>query len=106
MMIPITDVLSSAGTYDARKAVRGAPSICAVQNRAIRRALATPKVEGKGMSARKIAEGRWVKAMVLMLPIRRAREAATRLERLATKDVVKKVVPSVPSLRLNLVEKK
>ena len=45
-------------------------------------------------------------AMVLMFPIRRARDAATRLERAAMSDVVKKVLPSVLDSRENFVEKK
>jgi hypothetical protein len=44
--------------------------------------------------------------MVLMLPIRRARDAANRLDIAAMVEVVKKVVPRVPGSKLNLVEKK
>ena len=47
-----------------------------------------------------------MKAIVLTFPMRRAREAAMRLERAAINEVVKKMVPRVPSSRLNLVVKK
>lgn len=57
------------------------------------------------MRARKVEEGRWVNAMVLIFPILRARDAATKLDRAAIIDVVKNVLPSVPSSRLNLVVK-
>lgn len=50
-------------------------------------------------------EGRWVNAMVLMFPILRARDAATKFDKAAIIEVVKKVLPSVPSSKLNLVVK-
>ena len=58
------------------------------------------------MRARNMAEGRWVKTIVLNKPIRFEMEAATRLEKAATILVVKNRVPSVPSGRENLVVKK
>ena len=57
------------------------------------------------MRARKVDEGRWVNAIVLILPSRRDREAATKLDRAAMSEVVKKVLPSVPSSRWNRVVK-
>ncbi len=68
-----------------------------VQKTAIKIALASPKWDGTGTRANKIAEGRCVNAIVLIFPIRRARDPATMLEIAATNDVVKKVFPRVPS---------
>ena len=45
-------------------------------------------------------------AIVFTFPIRRAKEAATRLDSAAMSEVVKKVVPRVPSSSENLVVKK
>ncbi len=88
------------------KALRGAPSIVAVQKRRMRSARAEPKRDGMGRSARQMAEGRCVKAMVLMLPIRCGKAAANRLETAEIIEVVKKVLPSTSEPKSNLEEKK
>lgn len=58
------------------------------------------------MRARKIAEGKWVKTMVLIRPIRLANEDAARFDIEDMMFVTKKRVPSWPSGRLNLRLKK
>jgi hypothetical protein len=72
----------------------------------MRIARVTWKLDGMGIKARKTADGRWVNAIVLILPIRRARDAATRLDRAATSEVEKNVLPSVLSSRSNFVATK
>lgn len=58
-----------------------------------------------GKSARKVEEGRWVNAIVLMLPSRFESDAATRFDRDAMKEVVKNVSPKVEGSRWNFVVK-
>jgi hypothetical protein len=87
----MTVVLSSAGMYAAMKAARGAVSICAVQCRRTSHIRADRKSLGHGIRERKMLEGVCVNAMVLMFPMRRASDAANRLEQPATRAVVKKV---------------
>lgn len=48
----------------ARKAERGATSMDWVQARRMRKRIEGPRVEGTGMRARQIAEGRWVNTIV------------------------------------------
>lgn len=66
----------------------------------------TWKLLDTGTKARRMAEGKCVKAMVLTFPIRRARAPAKRFESAATSQVREKVLPSVASLTLNFVVKK
>ncbi len=61
---------------------------------------------GIGMRQRAIAEGRCVKTMVLMRPMRRERETATRDDREERMPATKKRVPRSPSWSLNLRLKK
>lgn len=61
---------------------------------------------GTGMRERKMEEGRCVKTIVLMLPIRFASEEATSIEPAVMKEVMKKMLPSFPSGRENLFLKK
>ena len=68
--------------------------------------MARKRFEGRGMSARQMAEGRWVKTIVLMRPIRFDRDEATRLDAEVMMLVAKKSVPSCPSGRENLEVKK
>jgi len=81
-------------------------SIFVVQNTAIRIARADWKLRGRGMRARRMADGICVNAIVWMLPIRRARDPDMMLEMAATRDVMKKVLPRVPSLMWNFSVKK
>ena len=105
-MNPKTAVRSLGRTTALRKAERGAVSIDCVQERKIRKRIARGRLEGNGTSARKMEEGRWVKTMVWMLPMRLASEEARSMDTAAMQLVTKKMEPSFPSARLNLVWKK
>ncbi len=72
-----------------------------VQDLRMRNVIAGPRVAGIGISARKMAEGRCVSAIVLTLPILLLMEAATRVLAEAMREVVKKREPSCPSGREN-----
>lgn len=61
---------------------------------------------GMGMRARKIADGRCVKTIVWILPIRFAMEEARSMDIAAMIAVVKKREPRTPSLRWNFSWKK
>src|SRR5262245_41713897 len=65
---------TTAITYEHR--VR--TSICDNALRASNRPMATPRVGANGTSIRKRFDGRWVKTIVLISPIRRASGTATR----------------------------
>ena len=77
-----------------------------VQARRIRNAIARMTFEGRGIRARQMADGRWVKTMVCTNPMRFDREEATRFEAEVMILVTKKRVPSWPSGRENLDVKK
>jgi hypothetical protein len=96
----------SAGSAAARKAERGAESMFELHERRMRNVSASGRELGTGTSIRQRAEGRWVKAIVLMLPMRLAREVAMNIDAAAMMDVVKKMEPRVPSGRRNLRLKK
>lgn len=98
----------------ARKADRGAASIDCVHERRMRKSDDAQRYCGIGIMARAIAEGRCVKTIVylvlgqcqimrlgarhtLTLPIRLAREAATRDDNAAMMLVTANNVPSWPS---------
>jgi hypothetical protein len=76
------------------------------QARRIKKVKAAGRAEGTGMSARQMADGRWVKTMVLTLPMRLAMEDATSMDAAEIRLVVKKIEPSSPSGRENLRLKK
>jgi len=63
--------------------------------------VARGKEEGMGIKARKMAEGRCVKTIVLIFPNLFAIEEATSIDAAAMMLVVKKREPSIPSLRSN-----
>jgi hypothetical protein len=81
-----------------------------VQARRDRNAMAShvprPPGEGHGIMERKMAEGRWVKTMVLSGPRRRASGRAARFDRVARIFVTRKREPSEPGCRLWTVVKK
>jgi len=58
--------------------------------------------EGKGRIASRMEAGRWVKTMVRMLPILRAKLAEIRLNAAEARPVQKNKVPRAPSLIWNL----
>ena len=60
--------------------------------------MAQPSELGIGISARQMADGKWVKTIVLMLPIRLAILAATSMEAAAMMLVLKNSDPNWPSL--------
>jgi len=64
LRVPITAVRSFGSSIAARNADLGAVSIDWVQDRSIRKNIAGPTVDGTGIRARKIADGRWVKTIV------------------------------------------
>jgi len=97
---PMIAVRSDGNTIAAKKAERGATSIDWVQERRTRKRRDRWTSLGIGMSARKTAEGRWVKTMVLTLPKRLARLEAISIEAAAMMEVVKKMDPRMPSERL------
>ena len=68
--------------------------------------MAGPTVEGRGIRASRMAEGRCVKTIVCIRPIRRATDAATRLEVAAIRLVTEKREPRRPGSRRNFWEKK
>lgn len=76
------------------------------QARRTRKVNASGRSEGTGISARKIADGRCVKTIVRMLPMRFAMEEAISIEPAAMMLVVKKMEPSLPSGSENLRLKK
>lgn len=63
-MAPMIAVRFSGGRAAAKKALRGATSMLCEQARRIRKAKAAGRAEGTGMSARQMADGRWVKTIV------------------------------------------
>lgn len=63
-MIPMTAVRSAGRITAARNAERGPASMDCVHARRIRNVMARISEDGRGIRARKIAEGRWVKTMV------------------------------------------
>ena len=67
--------------------------------------LAAQKWFGSGNRVKKVEEGRCVKAIVLILPNRLDKDAATKLDKAAMNEVVKNVVPKVEASRWNLVVK-
>ncbi len=74
--------------------------------RSMRKVTASQALLGNGMRARKIAEGKCVKTMVLINPILLAKEDAARFDMEDMIFVTKKSVPSWPSGILNLRLKK
>lgn len=102
----MTAVLSPGCTTTERNAAFGAISIEASEERRSRKKMAPDRDEGIGMRQRAIADGRCVKTMVLMRPIRRERETATRDETEERIPATKKRVPKSPSWSLNLRLKK
>ena len=72
----------------------------------MRNVTAKPVWLGNGIRERKMAEGKCVKTMVLISPIRLASEDAARFEMEETMFVAKNRVPSWPSEILNLRSKK
>lgn len=68
--------------------------------------MAKTTLDGRGMSARKIDDGRCVKTIVFTLPIRLEIDEATSEEAEEMMLVVKKRVPSSPSAIPNLELKK
>lgn len=72
-----------------------------VQDLRMRNIIANGKEFGTPMSARKMADGRCVKTIVLMLPNRLAMLEATSMEPAAMMEVVKNREPRRPSSRLN-----
>ena len=77
-----------------------------MQDRRMRNIIDSHAELGSGIRARKMAEGKCVKTMVLISPIRLASEDAARFEMEEIIFVVKNRVPSWPSGILNLRLKK
>jgi hypothetical protein len=105
-MKPITAVLSPGMTTTERNAALGAISMEAREDRRRRKKMAPDRDEGTGMRQRARADGRCVKTMVLMRPIRRESETATRDDTEERMPATKKRVPKSPSCSLNLRLKK
>jgi hypothetical protein len=84
----------------------GAMSILAKLNLPNRKKILKGREGESGMSERKIAEGRCVKTMVLIGPMRLQSEAATRVLRVERSAAIEKRVPRVWGVSKNLVEKK
>lgn len=81
-------------------------SIEANDERRSRKKMAPDRVDGMGIRQRAIADGRCVKTMVLMRPMRRESETATRDDTEERMPAMKKRVPRSPSWSLNLRLKK
>lgn len=77
-----------------------------MQDRRMRNVMDNHAWLGSGIRARKMAEGKCVKTMVLISPIRLASEDAARFEMEEMMFVAKNRVPSWPSGILNLRLKK
>jgi hypothetical protein len=105
-MKPMTAVRSPGITTTERNAALGAISIEASDERRSRKKTAPGRVGGTGMSERATADGRCVKTIVLIKPIRRERETATKDEMEERIPATKKRVPKSPSWSLNLMLKK
>jgi hypothetical protein len=105
-MKPITAVLSWGITTTERKAAFGAISIEAREERRSKKKMAPERDDGIGIRQRARADGRCVKTMVLMRPIRRESETATREDTEERIPATKKRVPKSPSCSLNLRLKK
>jgi hypothetical protein len=105
-MKPMTAVRSPGITTTERNAALGAISIEASDERRSRKNTAPDRDEGTGMSDRAIADGRCVKTIVLIRPIRRESETATKDEMEERIPAMKKRVPKSPSWSLNLMLKK
>ena len=102
----MTTVLSPGITTTERNAALGAISIEAREERRSRKKMAPDSDDGIGMRQSARAEGRCVKTMVLMRPIRRESETATREDTEERIPATKKSVPKSPSCNLNLRLKK
>jgi hypothetical protein len=102
----MTAVLSSGRTTIDRNAALGAISIDAKDDLTIRKKIEPESEGGTGISARAMADGRCVKAIVRTSPIRLESGTATRDETAERRPVVKNKVPRGPSRRLNLTWKK
>src|SRR5262245_27917866 len=83
--------VTTAITYELRVGT----SICESALRKSRSAIANGNVGMKGVSIKKIFEGRWVNTAVLISPIWSAIRAATRAENAESTPVQKKIVPVV-----------
>jgi hypothetical protein len=93
-------------TTTERNAALGAISIEANEERRSRKKMAPDRDDGTGMRQRARADGRCVKTMVLIRPIRLESETATRDETEERIPAAKKSVPKSPSCSLNLRLKK
>lgn len=96
-MNPMTAVRSPGRTTTERKAALGAMSIEARDDRRMRKKREPAREDGTGMSARAIADGRCVKTMVRMRPMRLERDDATSEEIAERIPITKKIVPREPS---------
>jgi len=103
---PMTAVLSPGCTTTDRNAALGAISMDASEERRRRKNIAPDRDDGIGIRQRAIADGRCVKTMVLIRPIRRESTTATRDETEERIAATKKRVPKSPSCSLNLRLKK
>lgn len=93
----MTAVLSSGSTTIERNAAFGAISIEASEDRRIRNTKAPARDGGTGISIKKVVDGRCVKTMVRMRPIRFERDVATREDVAERNAMTEKIVPSDPS---------
>jgi len=80
-----------------RNAAFGAMSIEASDERRMRNTNAPARDDGTGISIRKMADGRWVKTMVLIRPICFERDAATKEDMAERNAITENIVPSEPS---------
>ena len=102
----MTAVLSCGSTTIERKAAFGAISIEANEDRMIRKKIAPESEEGRGISDKASAEGRWVNTIVRTRPMRLESDTATREDIAERIPVTKKREPRSPSRRPNLTWKK
>ena len=92
----MTAVLSLGITTTERNAALGAISIEASEERRRRKNMAPDRDDGTGMSERARADGRCVKTIVLIRPMRLESETATKDETEERMPATKKRVPKSP----------
>jgi hypothetical protein len=97
--MPITAVLSFGSTTAERNADLGAWSMEAKVERPIRRQMVNASELGTGKSAKKTAEGRWVKTMVLTRPMRLETDEAKTFPIVEKNQVIDMIEPSWVSRR-------
>jgi len=102
----MTAVLSPGITTIERNAALGAISIEASEERRSRKNMAPDRDCGTGMSERARADGKCVKTIVLIRPIRLESDTAAKDETDERIPATKKRVPKSPGRSLNLILKK